>query len=102
MKLLVPLVIITLIILGALAFWKLGMSSNNSALQSVSKTSSVTDADVSKQAPITGNPEDVDSTINQAAQDEAGVVNSNDESTVVNQNNAAAGAVGEAYNENSF
>lgn len=99
LKLLVPILIILLIVAGALVFWKLGMSGGVPSFQ---QSTNPTTSSVSKQAPITGNPDDINNTINQAAQAEATVATSNDESTVVNQNNPNTAAVGDSINENSF
>ncbi len=101
MKFLLPILMVVLVAFGALALWKFGPGLNNKpALQSAAQP--VTDNAISKQIPVSGNPDDINATINQAAQDEGSAVTSADESTIVDQNNSAVGAVGDSIDENSF
>lgn len=100
MKFLVPVVILAIIAAGVFAL----LQYNKRPLKSVKTGQTTTNVgQQQQQVPVTGNPDDVNSAIIQAATNEKTAVSAEDiDAASVSGDSGEASAVGDSVNENEF
>lgn len=97
-RIVAPIFVIVLIVLGVFAFLKFGKSSLNPAI-STTPSENVS----SQKVPVTGNPDDVTDAVVKAATDEQNATDiEGEEALGVTSETAEISALGDAINENEF